>query len=72
MKGLIMNGWQIAIIQPAFICSKSTIETLEQGVKYVHSYPSVSIVNFEHIIANWKKCTLTGGELSVKWLLRPT
>ena len=23
--------------QPAFICSKSTVETLEQGVKYVQS-----------------------------------
>ena len=26
-----------AITQPAFTCSKLTIETLEQGVKYVQS-----------------------------------
>ena len=25
------------ITQPAFVCSKLTIETLEQGVKYVQS-----------------------------------
>ena len=33
------------------------VETLEQGVKYVQSYftpcSSVSIVNFEHVIAGW-------------------
>ena len=34
-------------IQWAFTCSKLTIETLEQGVKYVRS--GVFIVNFEHI-----------------------
>ena len=33
-------------------CSKSTIETLEQGVKYVPC-SNVSIVNFEHVIAGW-------------------
>ena len=27
----------ISITQPAFTCSKLTIETLEQGVKYVQS-----------------------------------
>ena len=32
--------------QPAFTCSKLTIETLEQGVKYCSS---VSIVNFEQV-----------------------
>ena len=32
--------------QPAFICSKLTIETLEQG-------SGVFIVNFEHVIAGW-------------------
>ena len=36
--------------QPAFTCSKITIETLEQGVKYVQWRSSgVFIVNFEHI-----------------------
>ena len=35
---------------PAMACSKLTIETLEQGVKYVHWRRSgVFIVNFEHI-----------------------
>ena len=38
--------------QPAITCSKLTIETLEQGVKYVHL---VAIVNFEHKIAGWGK-----------------
>ena len=28
---------KLRIIQPAFTCSKLTIETLEQGVKYVQS-----------------------------------
>ena len=37
--------------QPAFTCSKSTIETLEQGVKYV-ACSSVSVVNFEHVIVS--------------------
>ena len=31
----------------AFTCSKLTVGTLEQGVKFVQSY--VFIVNFEHI-----------------------
>ena len=38
--------------QPAIICSKLTMETPEQGVKYVQSYccrSGVVIVNFEHI-----------------------
>ena len=44
--------------QSAFTCSKSTIEALEQGVKYVHilmfaPWSGVSIVNFEHVDANW-------------------
>ena len=34
--------------QPAITCSKLTIETLEQGVKYVQS-----IVNFEQVNAGW-------------------
>ena len=44
----------IIVTQPAITCSKLTIETLEQGLKYVQSYkdtrtPGVFIVNFEHI-----------------------
>ena len=43
---------------------KLTTETLEQGVKYIQSWPwtyfiscsSVSIVNFEHVNAGWA-CT---------------
>ena len=36
--------------QPAFTCSKLTIGTLEQGVKYVQWRRSgIFIVNFEHI-----------------------
>ena len=36
--------------QPAITCSKLTIETLEQGVKYVQICRSgVIIANFEHI-----------------------
>ena len=34
--------------QPAITCSKITIETLEQGGKYVHC-SGLFIVNFEHI-----------------------
>ena len=36
--------------QPAFTCLNLTIETPEQGVKYVTTCSSVSIVNFEHIV----------------------
>ena len=33
-----LNFWNINVTtQPAFTCSKLTIETLEQGVKYVQS-----------------------------------
>ena len=39
--------------QPAITCSKLTIETLEQGVKFVQSCCSVSIVNFEQVNAGW-------------------
>ena len=54
--------------QPAITCSKLTIETLEQGVKYTngvvlvsllltlnifHTFSSVSIVNFEQVNAGW-------------------
>ena len=38
------------VSQPAFTCSKLTIETLELGVKYVQWRCSgIFIVNFEHI-----------------------
>ena len=33
----LLNKQAYAIFQPTFICSKSTIERLEQGVKYVQS-----------------------------------
>ena len=39
--------------QPAITCSKLRIETLEQGVKFVQSCCSVSIVNFEQVNAGW-------------------
>ena len=41
--------------QPAILCSKLTIETLEQGMKYVPNtsrqwrHSGIFIVNFEHI-----------------------
>ena len=35
--------------QPAITCSELTIETLDQGVKYVWRQSTVFIVNFEHI-----------------------
>ena len=37
---------------PTFTCSKSTIETVEKGIKHVQSHRRRSgnfIVNFEHI-----------------------
>ena len=45
------------IAQPAIACSKLTIETLEQGVKYVQTCSSVSIVNFEQVNAGWERTT---------------
>ena len=55
------------VTQPAFPCSKLTIETLEQSCEicskltfivnseYIsHLCSSVSIVNFEHVIADWE------------------
>ena len=47
------------ITQPAFTSSKSTIETLEKGVKYVGKLTiktpelRVSIVNFDQVKASW-------------------
>ena len=42
--------WFMSASQTTFTCSKSTIETLEKGVKYVNWRRSdVFIVNFEHI-----------------------
>ena len=51
----IMSAKMSAIMtltQSAYTCSKLTIKTLEQGVKYVH---------FEHVNADWvrKGTTLT-------------
>ena len=48
-------GWFVDVeeTQPVITCSKLTIETLEQGVKYVQS-SSISIVNFEPVNAGWK------------------
>ena len=49
----ISNCYQNLLLiasHPAFICSKLTIETLEQGVK---PCSSVSIVNFEHVNFGW-------------------
>ena len=41
---------------PAITCSKLTIETLEQDVKYVHWRRSgVFIVNSEQVNAGWVK-----------------
>ena len=31
------KGWDIAITQQTFTCSKSTLEPLEKGVKYIQS-----------------------------------
>ena len=47
-------------IQSAITCSKLTVETLDQGVKYVKlttsftSCSSVSIVNFEQVNSGWE------------------
>ena len=38
--------------QPALTCLRLTIETLEQGVKYV-KVNNISIFNFEPVIAGW-------------------
>ena len=39
--------------QPAIICSKLAIETLEQRVEYFTPCSSVSIMNFEQVNAGW-------------------
>ena len=47
-------------IQSAITCSKLTVETLDQGAKYVKlttsftSCSSVSIVNFEQVNSGWE------------------
>ena len=55
-NGLIELWKKNETSQPAFICSKLTTETLEQGVEYVQSGQyrqwrrfGVSIVNFEYV-----------------------
>ena len=35
--GFLTISGRIGVTQPAFTCTKLTIETLEQGVKYVQS-----------------------------------
>ena len=48
-SGQVLNCWlKKKISQPTITCSKLTIETQEQGVKYGHR-SVVFIVNFEHI-----------------------
>ena len=52
-KVLTFNNYCCASIfasQPAFICAKLAIETLEKGVK---CHLVLVFVNFEHIIAGW-------------------
>ena len=36
-KGALNNKPKVVLSQPAITCSKLTMETLEQGVKYVQS-----------------------------------
>ena len=38
LKPADVFAFQVALTQPGFTCSKLTIETLEQGVKYAQSY----------------------------------
>ena len=37
VKDNVSITWKSVIAQPAFTCSKLTIKSLEQGVKYVQS-----------------------------------
>ena len=46
MGDTIKNNY---LTKPITTCSKSTIETLEQGVKYVQVNNKDFIVNFEHL-----------------------
>ena len=55
MKKIEIVAWNglNQVTQPAITCSKLTIETVEQGVKYVQSQwrrSGVFIINFEHIL----------------------
>ena len=55
MKKIEILAWNglNQVTQPAITCSKLTIETVEQGVKYVQSQwrrSGVFIINFEHIL----------------------
>ena len=50
---MICNESKTHQLQKAFTCSKSTMETAEQCVtspSYFTPFPSVSIVDFEHVI----------------------
>ena len=53
---MVEFGYHVQASQPAFTCSKLTIETLEQGVKMfkvknkdTRMTPNMLKVNFEHI-----------------------
>ena len=48
----LLSNYLAKNFQPAFTWSKLTIQTIEEGVKYVQIF---SIVNFEHVIAGWVK-----------------
>ena len=53
---MLVNDFMEGLPQPAVTWLKLTTETLEEGVKYVQSftpYSSVSIANFEYVIAGW-------------------
>ena len=55
MKKIEIVAWNglNQVTQPAITCSKLTIETVEQGVKYVQSQwrrSGVFIIDFEHIL----------------------
>ena len=40
----------IQISQPAFVCSKLTTKTLEQGVEYVHFLEPILIISHKMLI----------------------
>ena len=59
-SGMVNWEWCLRLwwSQLTFICSKSTIETLEIGVNdvvlvFFTPFSSVSIVEFEHVNVNW-------------------
>ena len=52
--------------QPSLACSKLTIKTLEQGVKYVQMFflscSGAFNANFEHVISSWERPFITFSE----------